>query len=61
MKLKVNQTVIMNDNDNLVKCYVKRINKKTVTLHQYNPKLINGRVFTYRIPLSQVRKYLREG
>lgn len=63
MNLTINQHVIFTDDEGSVECYVKRINKKSVTLYQRKPKLENGGVRTYRVPRrpSYFRKYLKEG
>jgi hypothetical protein len=61
MKLAVNQNVIVNDNGNLVECYVRRINQKTVTFNQRKPKLENGVIYTYRIRHHQLKKWVQEG
>lgn len=60
MKLSINQHVIFDDGIP-VECYVKRINKKTVTLYQRKPKLENGGVRSYRVPLRSLKKYVKEG
>ena len=60
MKLTVNQNVLIKDNDNLVECYVRRINTKTVSFNQRNPKLENGVVYSYRIRKNQLRKFVQE-
>lgn len=60
MDLKINQEVVFTDDDGSVECYVKRINKKTVTLYQRKPKLENcGRVRYYRVPIRSLKKYIK--
>lgn len=58
MYLKINQDVIFTDDDDSIKCYVKRINKTTVTLYQRQPKLEKGRVRYFRVPIRYLKKYV---
>ena len=60
MKLTVNQNVLIKDGDKVVECYVRRINTKTVSFNQRNPKLENGAVYSYRIQKNQLRKFVQE-
>lgn len=61
MKLSINQHVIFTDYEGSVECFVKRINKKSVTLYQRKPKLERGGVRSYRVPKRSLKKYLKEG
>lgn len=61
MNLTINQNVIFTDHEGSVECFVRRINKKSVTLHQRKPKLEFGGVRTYRVPKRALKKYVKEG
>ena len=60
MNLTINQNVIFTDHEGAVECFVRRINKNSVTLHQRNPKLKLGRVQTYCVPKCSLKKYVKE-
>lgn len=61
MILQIDQHVIFTDHEGSVECFVRRINKKSVTLHQRKPKLENGGVRTYLVPKRSLKKYIKEG
>jgi hypothetical protein len=60
MDLKINQEVILKLDGEIIEGFVRRINRKTITIHQRKPKLQNGGVYTYRIPIRYWKKYLSQ-